>query len=102
MRLTKRCPTCGSLLLCVWGEWKHFDEATQRWADAENGCPLSVIETQSVSADVYHVMPYRDVIEHHTTDECPCGPTLNPVKRDDGSIGWSYTHHSLDGREKCE
>ena len=49
-----------------------------------------------------HVVPVRDLIEHDDTDECPCGPTTEPVERDDGSFGWLVVHHSLDGREASE
>jgi hypothetical protein len=49
----------------------------------------------------FHVLPNADLIEHRCEpdDECPCGPTTQPVPRDDGSIGWLTIHHSLDGRE---
>ena len=46
-----------------------------------------------------HVEPVDDLIEHEDTDECICGPTVEPVPRDDGSFGWLVIHHSLDGRE---
>ena len=50
-----------------------------------------------------HVYPVNDLIEHDTDgDECPCGPTPEAVKRDDGSVGWVLSHHSLDGREQSE
>lgn len=49
-----------------------------------------------------HVYPLRDLVEHEHTEDCICGPTAEAVKRSDGSIGWMYTHHSLDGREKRE
>lgn len=49
-----------------------------------------------------HVTPDADQIHHDIGDECACGPTSEPVKRDDGSIGWVITHHSLDGREHRE
>lgn len=49
----------------------------------------------------WHVMPNNDQIEHTFTD-CLCGPAVDPVKRDDGSIGWVLVHHSLDGRELTE
>lgn len=50
-----------------------------------------------------HVYPTRDLIEHETDGgDCVCGPTTEPVARDDGSIGWLVTHHSLDGRERHE
>jgi len=49
-----------------------------------------------------HVTPINDLIDHDLNDECPCGPTAEPVAADDGSIGWLHTHHSLDGRELRE
>jgi hypothetical protein len=49
-----------------------------------------------------HVMPIDDLIEHTSTDDCPCGPTDMPIERDDGSIAWLSVHHSLDGRETTE
>ena len=50
-----------------------------------------------------HVYPTGDIIEHDTeTDACVCGPTIEPVPREDGSMGWLITHHSLDGREFTE
>jgi hypothetical protein len=52
-----------------------------------------------VDADSVHVRPLGDLIEHELTDACPCGPEQQPVKRDDGSVGWLVVHHSLDGRE---
>lgn len=53
--------------------------------------------------NVVHVLPVGDLIEHEDVgDDCPCGPTTEPVKRDDGSIGWVVVHHSLDGRERGE
>lgn len=51
----------------------------------------------------FHVVPVNDLIEHITIDtDCPCGPTTQPVFRDDGSTRWLYVHHSLDGRELNE
>ena len=50
-----------------------------------------------------HTIPLDDLIEHMTDgSECPCGPTTEAVERDDGSMGWMVTHHSLDGREHHE
>ena len=49
-----------------------------------------------------HVHPVGDLIEHELTDDCPCGPRQEPVKRDDGSTGWLVVHNSLDGRELTE
>jgi hypothetical protein len=51
-----------------------------------------------------HVVPVGDVVGHDVEhgDECLCGPTVEPVMRDDGSCGWLYIHHALDGREFSE
>ncbi|TYP82049.1 hypothetical protein [Blastococcus xanthinilyticus] len=49
-----------------------------------------------------HVVPRGDLIEHETTEFCACGPRSEPVKREDGSMGWVVVHHSLDGREVSE
>ena len=50
-----------------------------------------------------HVWPDDDVIEHDVdSDDCICGPELEPIERDDGSFGWVIHHHSLDGRERTE
>jgi hypothetical protein len=50
-----------------------------------------------------HVVPVNDLIEHATDgSDCPCGPEQVPVPRDDGSMGWLVSHHSLDGREFAE
>lgn len=52
---------------------------------------------------VVHVYPDRDLVEHEVEgDGCVCGPTVEPVPRDDGSYGWLMVHHSLDGRERNE
>ncbi len=50
------------------------------------------------------VHPLGDLIEHDVDgeDRCVCGPTVEPAKRPDGSVGWVYVHHSLDGRERSE
>lgn len=51
----------------------------------------------------FHTYPVGDLIEHATDgDDCWCGPTTEPVERDDGSMGWVVIHHSLDGREHLE
>ena len=53
----------------------------------------------------YHVWPISDGIEHDiesSDGDCICGPCASPVKCEDGSVGWIYTHHSLDGREASE
>ena len=47
-----------------------------------------------------HVYPIGDLIEHDTdSEDCICGPQVEAVPRKDGTLGWVYTHHSLDGRE---
>lgn len=51
----------------------------------------------------FHVYPTADLISHDVeTDDCICGPTIEPVARDDGSVAWVAAHHSLDGREQNE
>lgn len=51
----------------------------------------------------FHVYSLNDLIEHDAeSDDCRCGPRLEPLKRSDGSIGWVAVHHSLDGRELTE
>lgn len=56
------------------------------------------------AGDVVNVIPETgsDQIQHQLDDDCICGPSIEPVQRDDGSIGWLFTHHSLDGREAGE
>jgi hypothetical protein len=50
-----------------------------------------------------HVVPVDDLVEHNTDGEdCVCGPTIEPLELDDGSMGWVITHHSLDNREAKE
>lgn len=51
--------------------------------------------------DHVHVIPINDLIEHEENDDgdCPCGPEVQPVEREDGSIAWLYTHNALDGRD---
>lgn len=59
-------------------------------------------KTEATSPDEVHVVPYNDTVKHHLHIECICGPTTEPIARDDGTYGWLYTHHSLDGREGDE
>lgn len=49
-----------------------------------------------------HVLPVGDFLHHDLDAECACGPTTQPVPRHDGTVGWVYVHHSLDGRERDE
>jgi hypothetical protein len=52
---------------------------------------------------IVHVWPDGDLIEHEIEgDDCPCGPQIEPVPCDDGSMGWLIVHNSLDGREARE
>jgi hypothetical protein len=52
---------------------------------------------------IVHVVPAGDLVEHVCGGgDCICGPTVEPVQREDGSYGWLVTHHSLDGREQHE
>ncbi|QKW15366.1 hypothetical protein [Verrucosispora sp. NA02020] len=55
-----------------------------------------------MAADDLHVTPTGDLIAHDTTGDCPCGPQVERVARDDGPDGWLHIHHSLDGRERKE
>lgn len=57
-----------------------------------------VIEGLDDNSAIAH--PLNDVIEHDVDgqDACACGPLVEPVQRRDGSIGWVYTHHAVDGR----
>lgn len=51
-------------------------------------------------AQTVHVYPDKDLIEHVTEgDDCLCGPEIEAVPAEDGSMGWLISHHSLDGRE---
>lgn len=50
-----------------------------------------------------HVSPINDLIEHDLeSDDCICGPRMEPVKREDGYVGWVVVHHPMDGREFSE
>ena len=49
-----------------------------------------------------HVLPVDDLIDHTDSEDCICGPTINPLQQDDGTIDWLVVHHSLDGRENHE
>lgn len=59
-------------------------------------------EGAAMSDGEQHVVPVGDLIEHPLTDDCLCGPRVEAVQREDGSTGWMYVHHSLDGRELTE
>lgn len=93
-----RCGFCGrrallaaarrlpALLRGLRREWRDDDEpaaAAAPWDDV-------------------HIYPLGDLADHHIEGDCPCGPTVEPVPRGDGSYGWLVVHHSLDGRELTE
>lgn len=48
--------------------------------------------------DGARVMPVGDLVGHEEGEDCVCGPRLEPVVRDDGSVGWLVSHEALDGR----
>ena len=54
------------------------------------------------TTDDLHVTPIDDIVQHEQSDDCVCMPSPEAIKRDDGSVGWMHTHHSLDGRERHE
>jgi hypothetical protein len=57
-------------------------------------------EKLSAGGERVHTYPTNDLMEHELEGEdCPCGPEVVPVPREDGSMGWQVVHHSLDGRE---
>lgn len=45
-----------------------------------------------------HVEPVNDLLAHEDED-CPCLPVTEPVKDDDGSMGWLVIHNAWDGRQ---
>jgi hypothetical protein len=50
-----------------------------------------------------HVLPVDDLIAHESdSDDCPCGPNVQPYEAEDGSISWLVVHHALDRREERE
>jgi hypothetical protein len=92
-----RCGFCGAhrplrTLLAAARRWLH---------------PSVLPETEAAydepdDPNTLHIHPVNDSIGHILRDDCPCGPTAEPVPRPDGSYGWIVTHHSLDGREHQE
>ncbi len=49
--------------------------------------------------NIVHVVPVDDLVGHEPNEDCVCGPTVEAVHREDGSMGWVMKHHALDGRE---
>jgi hypothetical protein len=63
---------------------------------------MSWFATFTPATDSAHIHPCDDLIEHELTDDCVCGPRIEPIEREDGSLAWNVVHHSLDGRELRE
>lgn len=59
-------------------------------------------QVEQLETEEVHVSPLGDQIGHELTEECACGPRVEPVERNDGSTGWGIVHHSLDNREATE
>lgn len=78
------CPDCGHTGAC-------HDEDGQCWHTDDKG-----------DEDCDCVRAGGDLVHHELAEDCICGPTPEPVKRNDGSVGWVYVHHSLDNREAAE
>ena len=51
-----------------------------------------------VDADELHTYPLNDTMDHILTEDCSCKPTTQPVKREDGSVGWQVIHNAKDER----
>lgn len=49
-----------------------------------------------------HVIPANDLIRHQVDEDCTCGPAVEAIAGDSGSMGFMYSHASLDGRELRE
>jgi hypothetical protein len=52
-----------------------------------------------------HVMPVEDIVDHHESQECLCGPRIEWLDPDTGEPyedGPVVIHNSLDGRELRE
>lgn len=82
----------------------RFDGLTaQEMMNAGRGSEVEAL-LSSIANGPVHVMPIGDLIEHTSDggEDCLCGPTTEPVPREDGSMGWLVVHHSLDAREKQE
>lgn len=62
-----------------------------------------VVAATTADPNAVHVFPVDDLVGHDTeSDDCVCGPELEPCVRSDGSVGWLITHQSLDRREDSE
>lgn len=54
--------------------------------------------SQPSNANVVHVIPTNDTIEHTLAEDCICGPATEMVVAEDGATGWVVTHPALDAR----
>jgi hypothetical protein len=74
-----------------WRRWQRGEPLTRRWENYRRG-------------EEVHTVPRADLHAHWIDDgdDCPCEPTTEPVKREDGSIGWHILHRAFDGRELYE
>jgi hypothetical protein len=73
---------------------------TWAWPPLAEGDP---VVGSVANPSIVHVHPVDDLVDHELVgDGCTCGVTVEPVKNDDGSVGWLHIHHSLDGRETRE
>lgn len=101
----RRCNWCGRQAAAISDEGAR---ALGWLVGATAMCPVCAgpevctrCQLEECGCDSAHVMPCDDGVEHVFTD-CPCGPDVQPIKREDGSVGWLVVHHSLDGRELVE
>lgn len=46
-----------------------------------------------------HTMPVNDKFIHFADEDCGCAPRVEPVPREDGTVGWLYIHDAADGRD---
>lgn len=100
----RRCDWCGRAAQAIGDDGARelgwLVGATAMCVDCQGPC-TGCGQQECACDDTVHVMPNNDVIEH-TFGDCPCGPTDDPVMREDGSVGWVAVHRSLDGREMKE
>lgn len=60
---------------------------------------FALVSVVNNRADILHVVPLGDLVDHEPSDECVCGPETIRIERGDGSDGWVISHHALDKRE---
>ncbi len=97
-------PQIGNAAASVFfASFPQADGVRRRRARGVDRADAPVDEVGALMGQTVHTYPVDDLIEHLTDGrDCPCGPTTEPVPCDDGSVGWSVVHHSLDGREHDE